>query len=182
QAASPLMIIAGPGTGKTRTLAYRIARQIADGLPAQQCLAVTFTRRAAGELRARLDSLVPGSAGQICVTTFHGLGLRLLREVPEIAGLSPDFSVVDVGMAAEVAAGLAGSARAGRGLLTEAATDPDRRAELTAALRAAGLVDFDGLIELAAGLLRDDPGLAVRMRQRWPRISVDEYQDIDAAQ
>ena len=83
---------------------------------------------------------------------------------------------------AEVAAGLAGSARAGRRLLAEAATDPDRRAELTAALRARDLVDFDGLIELAAGLLRGDPGLAARMRERWPRISVDEYQDIDAAQ
>ncbi|HEV8223276.1 MAG TPA: UvrD-helicase domain-containing protein [Streptosporangiaceae bacterium] len=181
-AASPLMIIAGPGTGKTRTLAYRIAGQIARGVPAGACLAVTFTRRAAGELRARLDSLVPGSAGQICVTTFHGLGLLLLREHPERAGLTPEFSVADEATVAEVAAGLAGSARAGRRLLTEAATDPGRRAELTAALRARDLVDFDGLIELAAGLLRDDPGLAARMRERWPRISVDEYQDIDAAQ
>jgi ATP-dependent DNA helicase UvrD/PcrA len=182
QAASPLMIIAGPGTGKTRTLAYRIARQIADGLPAQRCLAVTFTRRAAGELRARLDSLVPGSAGRVCVTTFHGLGLQLLHEHQKRAGLTPDFSVADEAAVAEVAAGLAGSARAGRRLLAEAATDPDRRAELTAALRARDLVDFDGLIGLAAGLLRDDPGLAARMRERWPRISVDEYQDIDAAQ
>src|SRR5262249_54308501 len=97
-------------------------------------------------------------------------------------GLAPDFSVVDEAAVAEVAAGLAGSVRAGRRLLTEAATDPDRRAELTAALRARDLVDFDGLIELAAGLLRNDPGLVARMRERWPRISVDEYQDIDAAQ
>jgi uncharacterized protein (TIGR00375 family) len=182
QAASPLMIIAGPGTGKTRTLAYRIARQIANGVPAQRCLAVTFTRRAAGELRARLDSLVPGSAGQPCVTNFHGLGLQLLREYPERAGLTPEFSVADEAAVAEVAAGLAGSARAGRRLLAEAATDPDRRAELTAALRARDLVDFDGLIELAAGLLHGDPGLAAQMRERWPQISVDEYQDIDAAQ
>ena len=90
--------------------------------------------------------------------------------------------MADEAAVAEVAAGLAGSARAGRRLLAEAATDPDRRAELASALRARDLVDFDGLIELAAGLLRDDPGLAARMRERWPRISVDEYQDIDAAQ
>jgi DNA helicase II / ATP-dependent DNA helicase PcrA len=108
--------------------------------------------------------------------------MQLLREHPERAGLTPEFSVAGEAAVAEVAAGLAGSARAGRRLLAEAATDPDRRAELTAALRARDLVDFDGLIELAAGLLRDDPGLAARMRERWPRISVDEYQDIDAAQ
>jgi ATP-dependent DNA helicase UvrD/PcrA len=181
-AASPLMIIAGPGTGKTRTLAYRIAAQIAGGVPAGGCLAVTFTRRAAGELRARLEALVPEAAGQITVATFHGLALLLLREHPERAGLTPGFSVADEATVAEVAAGLAGSARAGRRLLTEAATDPGRRAELTAALQARDLVDFDGLIGLAAGLLRDDPGLAARLRERWPRISVDEYQDIDASQ
>ena len=182
QAASPLMIIAGPGTGKTRTLAYRIAAQIASGVPADGCLAVTFTRRAAGELRARLASLVPGSAGQPLVATFHGLGLLLLREYPERAGLTPDFAVADEAAVAGVATGLAGSARAGRRLLAEAAADQDRGAELTAALRARDLVCFDGLIGLAAGLLRDDPGLAARLRGRWPRISVDEYQDIDAAQ
>jgi uncharacterized protein (TIGR00375 family) len=182
RAPSPLMIIAGPGTGKTRTLAYRIADQVAGGIPASACLAITFTRRAAGELRARLGSVLPGPAEQPCVNTFHGLALRLLREHPDRAGLSPGFAVADEAAVAGVAAGIAGSARGGKRLLAEAAADPARQAELTAALAARDLVGFDGLIGLATAMLRDDGDLAARQRARWRRISVDEYQDIDAAQ
>jgi superfamily I DNA/RNA helicase len=72
---APLMIIAGPGTGKTRTLAHRIAHQIARGAAPESCVAITFTRRAASEMRERLAALAPDQAGQVNVTTFHGLGL-----------------------------------------------------------------------------------------------------------
>ncbi|HEY7883032.1 MAG TPA: ATP-dependent helicase, partial [Streptosporangiaceae bacterium] len=110
------------------------------------------------------------------VTTFHGLGLRILREQHEAAGLSPRFKVADEAVALQVATEVAGSERDGRRLIAEA--DPSLRQALTER----DLVDFDGLVELAAAVLRDDPAAAAGLRARWPRISVDEYQDIDPAQ
>src|SRR5262249_32454721 len=83
-----LMIIAGPGSGKTRTLTQRIAHLIAErGLAAESCLAITFTRRAAAELRARLVRLLPGEAERLPIHTFHSLGLTILRRHPGAAGL-----------------------------------------------------------------------------------------------
>jgi uncharacterized protein (TIGR00375 family) len=179
----PLMIIAGPGTGKTRTLAHRIAAEIAGrGTPPQSCLAITFTRRAAREMRERLAVLAPRQAGQVTVTTFHGLGLMILRDHPGLAGLAGRFRIADDAARLEIAAELAGSQRDGRRLLSGAASDPAQRQQLVKALLAHDLVDLDGLIELPVTLLRDRPELATRLRGRWPRISVDEYQDIDAAQ
>lgn len=185
EAASPLMIIAGPGTGKTRTLTHRIAAQAArSGAP--PALAVTFTRRAAAEMRARLDALLGAlprpAAAEITVTTFHGLGLMILREQYGRAGLAPDFGVADDSARLEVASDITGSARDGARLLAGAQADPAAREKLVSALAARNLVDFDGLVELPAALLAADPDLAARLRQRWPSISVDEYQDIDAAQ
>jgi len=179
----PLMIIAGPGTGKTRTLAHRIAADIAErGTPPQSCLAITFTRRAAREMRERLAALAPRQSGQITVTTFHGLGLMILRDHPGLAGLTSNFRIADDAARLEIATELAGSQRDGRRLLAGPTADPAQRQRLVKALLARDLVDLDGLIELPAGLLRDGPELAGRLRGRWPRISVDEYQDIDAAQ
>jgi superfamily I DNA/RNA helicase/PHP family Zn ribbon phosphoesterase len=182
-AAAPLMIIAGPGTGKTRTLTHRLAAAVAEqGVPAAACLALTFTRRAAGEMRERLVALLGRTAAELTVTTFHGLGLMILREHHELAGLTADFTVADEKAALEVAAGLAGSSRGGRALLADAAADPQRRELLRQGLAARDLVDFDGLVELAVGVLDAEPSVAAALRARWPRISVDEYQDIDAAQ
>ena len=188
---SPLMIVAGPGTGKTRTLTHRIACQLAaKGLPATACLAVTFTRRAAGEMSTRLAALTrltgPGPArpdlAGVTVTTFHGLGLAILRELHALAGLPADFQVADEAAVRAVATELAGSDQAGRELITAAAGDQAARQALVRELAARGLVDFDGLIETTAALLSAQPGAAARLRQRWPMVSVDEYQDIDAAQ
>ncbi|HEY1345230.1 MAG TPA: UvrD-helicase domain-containing protein, partial [Streptosporangiaceae bacterium] len=183
EAAGPLMIIAGPGTGKTRTLSYRIAAQVAErGLPPEACLALTFTRRAAREVRERLEQLIPAQAARLTVTTFHGLGLMILREHATRAGLTPDFSIADEQARLGVAAELAGSPRGARQLLAAAAADPERRAEFGKALARRDLVDFDGLVELPAALLGGEPTLAEALRERWPLISVDEYQDIDASQ
>jgi DNA helicase-2/ATP-dependent DNA helicase PcrA len=183
EAAGPLMIIAGPGTGKTRTLTYRIAAQVSErGLPPEACLALTFTRRAAREVRERLDQLIPAQAARLTVTTFHGLGLMILREHATRAGLTPDFGIADEQARLGVAAELAGSQRGGRQLLAAAAADPERRAEFGRALASRDLVDFDALVELPAALLGSEPGLAETLRERWRLISVDEYQDIDASQ
>ncbi len=188
-AATPLLIIAGPGTGKTRTLTHRIAHLIGGrGLAPAGFLAITFTRRAAQELRDRLAAAIPGSAGLVTVSTFHGLGLKILREQHDRAGLPEGFAVADEAAQLGVATELTGSPAAGRALLAALAgeaggadTEPQRET-FRKALLARGLVDFDGLVELAGRLLRDEPELAGRYRARWPHISVDEYQDIDAAQ
>ena len=182
-AAAPLMIIAGPGTGKTRTLTHRLAAGVAEqGVPPETCLALTFTRRAAEEMRERLAALLGPRSARLTVTTFHGLGLMILREQHELAGLGADFTVADEKTVLEVATGLAGSPRAGRALLAGASADPHRRELLRDGLAARDLVDFDGLVELAVAVLEGEPAVAARLRERWPRISVDEYQDIDAAQ
>jgi ATP-dependent DNA helicase UvrD/PcrA len=179
----PLMIIAGPGTGKTRTLTHRIASAVAEhGAPPDACLALTFTRRAAAEMRERLAGLVPGQADRLMVTTFHGLGLAILREHPHPAGLTPRFTVADEKTQLTVAAEVTGSGPAARRLLAAAAADTSQRATVTKALAALDMVDFDGLIDLPLALLREDPALAASLRTRWPLISVDEYQDIDASQ
>ena len=183
QAGGPLMVIAGPGTGKTRMLTHRIADQIArHGAAPGSCLAITFTRRAAQEMRGRLAVLVPREAPAITVTTFHGLGLMILRELHELAGLAAGFTVADDAARLEVAADLAGSPRDGRRLLAQAAADPSARELMVKALAARDLVDFDGLIEQPAALLAAAPKVADMLRGRWQRISVDEYQDMDAAQ
>ncbi|HEY1639766.1 MAG TPA: UvrD-helicase domain-containing protein [Streptosporangiaceae bacterium] len=183
-APAPLLIIAGPGTGKTRTLTHRIAAQVAAGAPADSFLAITFTRRAAEEMRGRLLSLsrAGGGLAAVTVTTFHGLGLRILRELHARAGLRADFGVADETAVLEVAAEAAGSALAGRELLRAAAPGSPERAVLIRELAGRGLVDFDGLIDVPAALLAAEPALAAALRDRWPLISVDEYQDIDAAQ
>ena len=88
----PLLIVAGPGTGKTRTLTHRLAHLIAErGVAPEHCLAVTFSRRAAAEMEERLAALLPEAAGRVTVATFHGLGLTILREQAGAAGLAPGF-------------------------------------------------------------------------------------------
>ena len=182
-AAAPLMIIAGPGTGKTRTLTHRIAAAVASRrIRPEQCLALTFTRRAAEEMRQRLSTLLGRRAERLTVTTFHGLGLMLLRERPELAGLPADFTVADEQAVLGLAAELAGSPRSGRAWLAAAAADAAHRDQLRQALAARGLVDFDGLVELGTEVLRRAPSVAAGLRERWPQLSVDEYQDIDMAQ
>jgi superfamily I DNA/RNA helicase len=183
EAPGPLMIIAGPGTGKTRTLTHRIALGVTGhGVAPEACLALTFTRRAAQEMRDRLALLLPGQADRLTITTFHGLGLAILREHGGRAGLNAGFAVADEAARLAVAAEQAGSAAEGRRLLTAVARDPALRAEFAKALASRDLVDFAGLIDLPVALLRDEPTLAAALRDRWRYLSVDEYQDLDATQ
>lgn len=92
----PLLVVAGPGAGKTRVLTHAIAHRIGNWLPPGNCLAVTFTRRARDELRDRLTVLLgAGAAGQVTVATFHGLGLLILREQCKLLGLDAGLKVAD---------------------------------------------------------------------------------------
>lgn len=185
----PLLIIAGPGTGKTRTLTHRLAHLVAvEGVDPARCLAISFTRKAAGELKERLLSLLSERARAIRATTFHGFGLDFLREEAALAGLPGDFSVIEEE-----------GEHGRRALIAElfqlSASEVDRRAEamrrdpdcedarrLREALIARGQVDFDALIDLPVHLLSTHPDLAERWRARFDHICVDEYQDIDERQ
>ncbi|MBI5771806.1 MAG: UvrD-helicase domain-containing protein [Verrucomicrobia bacterium] len=178
----PSLIIAGPGTGKTRTLTHRLAHLVADhGVAPEACLAITFTRRAAGEMRERLAHLLPdGRGARVPVTTFHALGLTILREQQVRLGLGAPLRVAGEREVIALARDVLGVSYAEvRRLLA----DPDERPEVyVAAMRKRGLVDFDDLIALTLDLLGHDDEVAAEYRARWPHVSVDEYQDVDARQ
>jgi DNA helicase-2/ATP-dependent DNA helicase PcrA len=108
----PLLIIAGAGTGKTRTLVYRVAHLIARGVPPERVLLLTFTRRAAHEMLSRAERLVGSASARVCGGTFHATGHRLLRQYGTAAGLPRDFSIMDQGDAedlTQLARGAAGA-------------------------------------------------------------------------
>ncbi len=179
----PMLIVAGPGTGKTRTLTHRIAYLCAElNVRPEGCLAITFTRRAAEELRQRLDGLLGPVASDVTVATFHALGLAILREQAERVGLSPAFRVADEPdrISALLAAGAVDETAARR--MLRDGVDDELRDRYRKGLRVHDLVDVDDLVRLPVALLRDDPALADRYRSRWPWVFVDEYQDVDAVQ
>lgn len=187
----PVLIVAGPGTGKTRTLTHRLAHLVRErGVAPAQCLALTFTRRACAELSERLEGLVPEAASRMTVTTFHGLGLAIVREQHRALGLPADVRVADeaerlallrVHPDAPVATGrrLLGELSA----LRRGAEGTSQVVEqYTSALRARGLVDFDDLALLPVRLLEHEAAVRSTYRARWTCLAVDEYQDVDALQ
>ncbi len=191
----PLMIVAGPGSGKTRTLTHRIAHLLTEhGVPAQSCLAITFTRRAASEMRERLADLLPDATLDLPIHTFHSLGLSILKENFEAAGLQAGFRVATEGERLKVlSAALALSERKARSLLSTISrakrSEGPRDKDLTGAMevyqRQLALrdwVDFDDLVGMAVRVLTDTPSLAARYADRFKWISVDEFQDVDAQQ
>jgi DNA helicase II / ATP-dependent DNA helicase PcrA len=190
----PLLIIAGPGSGKTRTLTHRIAYFISDHGPAPaQCLTITYTRRAAEEMRARLMELLGGRATQIPIHTFHSLGLSMLRQWPAAAGLNDGFRVADASeQMALLARTLDLSERKTNTMLraisrakccgTAESAVAEAMAVYQHALSAANAVDFDDLIRLAVEMLGADLNLCKHYRERFRFISVDEFQDLDEQQ
>src|SRR5687768_14538435 len=108
----PLLIIAGAGTGKTRTLVYRVAHLIDRGVAPDRILLLTFTRRAAHEMLSRAERLVGGASSKVHGGTFHATGFRLLKQFGKAAGMPSEFSIMDQGDAVD----LVGIARANLGV------------------------------------------------------------------
>ncbi|MBI2377359.1 MAG: UvrD-helicase domain-containing protein [Deltaproteobacteria bacterium] len=185
-----LLVVAGPGSGKTRVLTHRIANLVAQGVDASRCLALTFTRRASEELGARLGALL-GVSRVPRATTFHGLGLEVLERSE-----GRPLSVVSERARSAALMGTFGftSAVAGSWLRrislskrVEAAPEPGSELEQVRQmhdrwLEARGGFDFDDLVGVAARRLRADERLLQTFQERYPHVSVDELQDVDAAQ
>ena len=209
--AGPLLVLAGAGSGKTRVITAKIAHLIEQGVEAGAIVAITFTNKAAREMRERAAALLAGQgkgdlARAVTIATFHALGLAILRREAKAAGLPPGFSIFDPadleGIVAElVATADRARARAAQwrisawknALVTPAAAlaaarDDDERAAARAyanydeALAAYRAVDFDDLIVRPLRLLETDAGAAARWQARCAHVLVDEYQDTNAAQ
>ena len=194
--AGPLLVVAGPGSGKTGTLTRRIAHLVTNhGVPASCCLAVTFTRRAAGEMRDRLRALLPDAWEQVPLHTFHSLGLSLLAQHHNAAGLQRGFRVASEDERIQLLRdALDISERQARGRLS-AISHARRTRTSTAdeapndvleayerAMEARNLCDFDDLVIRAADALETDPALRAQYRERYRWVSIDEYQDVDRQQ
>ena len=194
--AGPLLIVAGPGSGKTRALTHRIAHLVTNhAVPPARCLAITFTRRAAGEMRDRLRTLLPEAWEHVALHTFHSLGLSILNEHHNAAGLQRGFRIAsDAERIQLLRDALDVSEKRARGQLsaishakrTRASPAGESPAEALGAyereMEARNLCDFDDLIIRAADALESTPVLRAQYRKHCRWVSVDEYQDVDEQQ
>ena len=191
----PLMVIAGPGSGKTRMLTHRIAHLVLErGVPAGSCLAVTFTRKATEELRTRLAGLLGEEARAVAVHSFHSLGLAILRAHAGSAGLGADFRIAGETERKAALAEALGIGEARAGLLLKAVSvlkrssakgteeETQARAVLDRIGQAQGWIDFDDLVVLSTDLLDRHAEIAAEWRARFPHIVADEFQDVDEQQ
>ncbi|HEY7513760.1 MAG TPA: UvrD-helicase domain-containing protein, partial [Vicinamibacteria bacterium] len=205
----PVLILAGAGSGKTRVIARRIAHLVLEkGVPSEAILAVTFTNKAAAEMKARVEALLRGVVVESWISTFHSLCVRLLRRNADAAGLARGFVIYDEDdqltavREALRALDLSEKLYPPRRLLSRiswrknAGQDPaepanDSPAEGTAAqvaaryggiLAAAQAVDFDDLLLRTVSLLRENPTVREACRARFRYVLVDEYQDTNRTQ
>jgi DNA helicase-2/ATP-dependent DNA helicase PcrA len=205
----PLLVLAGAGSGKTRVITYRIAHLIADeGVAPWRILAVTFTNKAAGEMRERVHRLLGPDAAQVWLGTFHATCARLLRRHPECVGLKPDFTIYDDDDSQALLGRVIKDLGIDSGLLAprDAQSRIDRakqdgrgpegiprrgtRDELAAQvfaeydrrLRQANAADFGDLLVLAVRLLEEQETIREELRERFLHVLVDEFQDTNKIQ
>ncbi|MCK5147325.1 UvrD-helicase domain-containing protein [bacterium] len=190
----PAIVLAGPGTGKTRVATQRMVRLIDQGLPGSSILALTFTNKAALEISERLDMLLDDEAEKPLVTTFHSLGYMLLSEFESTGTVAhildrpqqEEYIQEQCNCSKKEAAQLAERISAAkRMLLTYDKVDADfmpfyRQYEQEK--RDAGLWDLDDLIFRMVRLLEKDIDTLITIVRRWPVILIDEYQDVNEAQ
>ena len=207
----PLLVLAGAGAGKTRVLTFRIAHMLGDlGVKPWQVLAITFTNKAAAEMRERLAALIPSGTRGMWVCTFHAMCVRMLREDADLLGYTGQFTIYDDDdskrMVRDIMQALgieqkqfpinmirskissAKNAMIGPEDMLKSADSPnDKKAaqvylELERRLRAANAMDFDDLLVRALELLRTRPEVLDKYQERFRYISVDEYQDTNHVQ
>lgn len=202
----PLLILAGAGSGKTRVVTRRIANLIRHGARPWQILAITFTNKAAGEMRHRVEDLV-GGAG-VWISTFHSFCARLLRREATHLGLTPDFTIYDEDDAERVLKDVAKtmnledqrySPRKLRGTISHLKSQVVQPRDLAGgtfherllkevyegyvnALQRNQAMDFDDLLLRAVDLLQTNPEVLARTRDRFRYVLVDEYQDTNGCQ
>ncbi|MDP6419498.1 MAG: UvrD-helicase domain-containing protein, partial [Candidatus Krumholzibacteria bacterium] len=199
------LVLAGPGTGKTRTLVNRIVYLASmEGVPADEILALTFTRKAAKVMVDRLSGYLGKESSAIAAGTFHHFGLHLLRENPEQAGIAPGFVLADENRQIQILRmawerlgissrnpepkelramlGLFGMHRADPGKADLSSLKRELFEEYQRSLRREQAIDFDDILFLSRTLLQESPELLEKTRMRWSRVLVDEFQDTDALQ
>ncbi|KAB2310124.1 AAA family ATPase [Betaproteobacteria bacterium SCN2] len=204
----PLLVLAGAGSGKTRVITHKIAWLIREcGFKPASIAAITFTNKAAKEMQERAGKLLEGKDGKgLIVTTFHSLGLRILREEAASAELKPRFSILDSADALQIISEILKTTD--KQLIRQAATQislwkngllsPAEAQQIAATdheqvwaklydrydatLRAYQAVDFDDLIRLPASLFSQQGEIRNKWQNRLRHVLVDEYQDTNAAQ
>jgi DNA helicase-2/ATP-dependent DNA helicase PcrA len=206
----PLLVVAGAGSGKTRVLTHRIAHLIDQGARPSEILAITFTNKAAAEMRERVGHLIGPVVRAMWVSTFHSACVRILRRDGEAIGYPRTFSIYDQADAVRLTGyvirdlGLDPKRFTPRGVhglislwknelkspeqvAAEATNIFDRKhadvyAEYQARLLKAGAMDFDDLLTNVVKLFREHPDVLDHYRQRFRHVLVDEYQDTNQAQ
>jgi DNA helicase-2/ATP-dependent DNA helicase PcrA len=207
----PLLVLAGAGSGKTRVIAHRVAYLLMQGAEPKRILAVTFTNKAAREMRERIVALAGSPGGDVFVSTFHSFGLWLLKEEHEAAGLPKRFAICDAGDQValvkrcmrevkvddrafdprRVLFQISGAKNALKKKIVPKAAGQGDDYDLIAAeiypryqkaLRAQRMVDFDDLIALPVELMKKDVALRKRYAERFEWLLVDEYQDTNVCQ
>ena len=206
----PLLIFAGAGSGKTRVITQRIARLIKEGTPPSRILAVTFTNKAAREMRERVAALVGDSAASMWIGTFHSLCARILRIDGKAIGLDPNFVIYDDGdqlsLIREIfkAKNIDDKSIQPRGVLNEISSakekllTPEKYSDkatgfferivadvyrsYNALLNKANALDFDDILFYAVRLFEQRKDVLEKYQERFLHVLVDEYQDVNYAQ
>ncbi|MBU3722717.1 MAG: ATP-dependent DNA helicase Rep, partial [Limnohabitans sp.] len=203
----PCLVLAGAGSGKTRVITQKIARLIEVGLEPKRIAAITFTNKAATEMRERARKLIGKGAQEVMICTFHALGVRIMRQDGHVLGLKPQFSILDSDDVVSILKDCGGgstdvntarqwqwaiSAWKNSGLNSAQAeaiakNDNERvlariMARYEERLAAYQSVDFDDLIGMPLKLLAQFPEVRERWQTAVGHVLVDEYQDTNATQ
>lgn len=204
----PMLVLAGPGSGKTRVVTHRIAHLLREGIPASQMLALTFTNKAADEMHQRVEELARGAS--VWISTFHRFGARLLRQYSELVGLTPNFTIYDTADAKQTLARVIDAGKintlhytperiahaisdAKNKLITADNFEPRPGSPLSQIvaevypayqkrLIASSAVDFDDLLLHVAQLLFQSAEVRAELDERYRYLLVDEYQDTNQVQ
>lgn len=203
----PLLVLAGAGSGKTRVVTYRIVNLIENGVPPSSILGLTFTNKAAAEMKERVQQL---TQHHVLICTFHSLGVRLLRETIQVLGYKQDFTIYDeqdteklmkLCLADMNIPTQKQDAKLYLNLISQAKNslkDPDTInsmdldesemlfpkvfAHYQAKLKEYQAVDFDDLLYLPARIFNEFPDILAHYQERWTHLLIDEYQDTNEAQ